>query len=106
FIALGVRIIALTARIRPLPAREIVEFFQSYQHISRFGPIRGAEHPCQLELIDDPGCPAVSDAHPALQQGRRSKLVLDAYLGGLPEQRIAFPGSELLAPAPLFFFLG
>src|SRR6267378_3556905 len=98
----------LAARICALRTHQFVEFFQSYQDISRLRSIGGSEDSGELQLIDDSRRPAVSDTHPALQEGCRSKLVLDAYLGRLPEQRIALarlPVSRPAAPIPFFLSL-
>src|SRR5213079_1409759 len=86
-----------------VPPADLIQLFQSHQHIPRLGPIRGSEDPCQLQLIDYPRRSPVADAHAPLQQRGRAELVLDAHLRGLPEQHIALARSALLAlPASVF----
>src|SRR2546422_11469359 len=77
---------------------DLIQLLEPHQHVSRLAAVRGAEDPDLLQLVDDARCPAVADAHAPLQQRGRADLVLDADLGGLPEQGIprafAVPRSE------------
>src|SRR5574341_435766 len=86
------------ARVGTLRARHIVQLLETDQHIARFGAVRRPKDARELELIDDTGGPTVANAHAPLQQRRRSELILDADLGRLPEQGIAFSWSLLRAP--------
>src|SRR5438067_7353574 len=81
---------------------DLIQLLQTYQHISRFAPVRRPEDPGELKLIDDAGRPPIPDAHSPLQQRRGPQLVLDADLRSLPEHRVSFAGSLLPAPRSLF----
>src|SRR2546425_9867947 len=88
---------------------DLIQLLDPHQHVSRLAAFRGAEDPDLLQLVDNARRPAVADAHAPLQQRGRANLVLDAHLGGLPEQEIprAFapppppPRSPLPGPFPL-----
>src|SRR5881628_1453770 len=86
---------------------DLVQLFQSHQHVPRLRSVCGPQDPCELELIDDARGTPVSDAHATLQQGCRAELVLDADLGGLPEQGVPLAGRALVPASlvPRFFRL-
>src|SRR5262245_41543402 len=66
-------------------AAVLVELIDADKHVAGFAPIRRAEDPSLVELVDDPSRPSVPDLEFALKQRSRSALVLNARLGGLPE---------------------
>src|SRR6266581_6131964 len=78
----------------------LVQLLEAHQHVPRLAAIRRPEDPRQLQLVDDPRRSTVPDAHAPLQQRRRAELVLDAHLGRLPEQPVAFAGAFLPFPRP------
>src|SRR2546426_4849344 len=88
---------------RSVSRTNLIQLFQSHQHVPRLGPVGGPEDAGQLQLIDDPGGATVPDAHAPLQQRGRAELVLDAHFRGLPEQRIALAGSAFLTPPASVF---
>src|SRR5882724_346576 len=92
---------------RSVSRTNLIQIFQSHQHIPRLRPVCGTEDPRQFQLVDNSRRSSVPDAHAPLQQRGRAELILDADFRGLPEQRIALAGSALLAlPAsvlPRFF---
>src|SRR2546428_11571081 len=86
----------------PFPT-DLIQLLDPHQPAPRLAPVRGPEAPVLPQLANDARCPAVADAQAPLQQRGRADLVLDADLGGLPEQgtprafalplpRSAFPG--------------
>src|SRR5205823_810899 len=79
-------------------AAQCVQIFQTDQHVARLGPVRRAENPRLLQLIDDARRASVADAHAPLQQRGRAELVLDAHLRGLAEERV--PLARLAPPSP------
>src|SRR5205809_7720144 len=87
-----------------LRSPNLIQLLEPHQHIPRLAAVGGAEDPRQLELVDDPRRASVADAHAPLQQGGRSQLVLDADLGGLPEQRVALAGPPRAFPTGLAGF--
>src|SRR3989442_11556125 len=84
-----------------LPSRNLVKVLQPHQYVRRLAAVGGSQDPRQLELVDDPRRTPVADAHAPLQQRGRPQLILNADLGGLPEQRVAL--ARLPPPLPAGF---
>src|SRR2546422_8716596 len=86
---------------RSSPPTDLIQLLQPHEHVPRLAPVRRPQDAGELQLIDDPGGPAVPDAHAALQQRRGAQLVLDADFGGLAEQHVApLPAPPLPPPPP------
>src|SRR2546421_826952 len=102
FVALSVWKSCLPPGIPIARGGDVVQFFESHQHVSRFGAVRRPENARQLQLIDNARRATVSNTHPSLQQRRGSELILDANLRRLPEQWISLSCSLLRAPCSLF----
>jgi hypothetical protein len=49
-----------------------VEVIQTHEDLAGFRTVRRSQHTRGMELVDDARGPAVTDAEPALQQGRRA----------------------------------
>src|SRR5439155_21347355 len=72
----------------------LIQLFQSHQHIPWFRTVGRTQDPRQLQLVDDPRRPTVPDAHASLQQRGRAELILDAHFRGLPEQGVTLAGGS------------
>src|SRR2546422_10044692 len=83
------------------PSTTLSRSSQSHQHIPRLRPIRGSQDARQFQLIDYPRRSPVPDAHAPLQQRGGADLILDAHLGGLPEQMVALAQVLSCLPALL-----
>src|SRR2546422_11497844 len=81
-----------------LPPTNLTHLSQSHHPTPRLRPIRGPQDARQFQLIDYPRRSPVPDAHAPLQQRGGADLILDAHLGGLPEQMVAL--AQVLSRLP------
>src|SRR5688500_2363305 len=77
----------MTARLNARPCHPL-EVSQSRKHIARFRSVRRSQDASEMELVDYPRRSPVTDLEPALEQRRRSLLVLDYDLRRLAEQLV------------------
>src|SRR5687767_7152549 len=70
----------------------LVQLIEPHQHLAGLAPVRRAQDPCVVQLVDDPRRASVSDPESPLQQGSGAALVLNARFGGLAEQYVALAG--------------
>src|SRR5438094_8736919 len=75
---------------------QMIEFFQSDQHVARLAPLGGAHDASLFHLIDDAGGPHIADLHLPLQQRHRAIPRPHIQPRGCRQQRVflaAAPGA-------------
>src|SRR5688500_15868611 len=71
---------------------KLIQLDEIDEDFPRLRGVRGAQYARVVELIDDPGRAAIADPQPALKQRCGPTLVLNAQLGGLPEETVPVLG--------------